>query len=275
VRAIYRNLFCLVLLSILAAFVSAQQAATKLISEKGLEDALRIGGLSQGELVSQIEKRGVDFTVTPDVEKRLRAAGASDEVIAAVRVNYRGGSSTPAPAPAPAPVSPPPAPPPSPAASNNGPQQPGIYSKNGNGGWSPLPSESVTWKGTELKSKLMKFTGGLVNEQLTGEVPGKHSPTSLHSPASFYLRVPSGGSIADYLLVHLHAKGDDRDFKMGFGGNKSSDEVGFRTSKLADGRFEVDFSQGSGDYAFIRRKDIPTSQNDLPSGRVMTFQVVN
>ena len=271
-RAIYRKIFCLVLLSTLAVFVSAQQAANKPISEKGLEDALRIGGLSQTELIAQIERRGVDFTVTPDVEKRLRAAGASDQVIAAVRVSYHSEAG-PMQAPEQAPVQPAPAPPP--AAANNGPQQPGVYAKNASGGWSPLPPESVTWKGTELKSKLKRFTGGLVNEQLTGEVPGQHSPTSLHSPTSFYLRLPSGGSIADYMLVHMHAKGDDRDFKMGFGGDKSSDEVGFRTSKLADGRFEIDFSQGSGDYGFLRRKDIPTSQKELPSGRVLTFQVVN
>lgn len=272
VRMIIRKTCCFALLSMLALVVAAQQS-TKPITEKGLEDALRIGGLSQSDLIKQIDKRGVDFVVNADVEKRLRAAGASNEVIAAVRVSYRGeGVPTPAPAPVPAPT---PVPPPPQPAVNGAPQQAGIFIRSSSGGWSPLPLESVTWKGAELKSKLKRFTGGLVNEQLTGEVPGKHSATSLRSPASFYLRLPSGATIADYLLVHLHEKGDDRDFKMAFGGNKSSDEVEFRTSKLPDGRFEIDCSQGTGEYGFLRHSDVPTSQDQLPSGHVLTFRIAD
>ena len=54
-----------------------------------LVKALEINGLSTAELVEQIELRGVNFELTPDIEQELRRAGAQDAVIAAVRRNYR------------------------------------------------------------------------------------------------------------------------------------------------------------------------------------------
>jgi hypothetical protein len=62
----------------------------KPISATGLKEALKIGGLQQGELVELIKQRGVDFELTPDVETELKSAGANADVLAAVRANYRG-----------------------------------------------------------------------------------------------------------------------------------------------------------------------------------------
>lgn len=59
------------------------------IPKAGLLKALRLNGLSNEELVRQIRQRGVGFRLTPDVEGELRAAGATQEVIAAVRESYR------------------------------------------------------------------------------------------------------------------------------------------------------------------------------------------
>lgn len=56
----------------------------------GLTQALRINGLSTAELIREIERRGVDFELTAENEQMLLAAGATPEVIAAVRLNYRG-----------------------------------------------------------------------------------------------------------------------------------------------------------------------------------------
>ena len=54
------------------------------ISDSGREVALKV---VQG--YEQIELRGVNFELTPDIEQELRRAGAQDAVIAAVRRNYR------------------------------------------------------------------------------------------------------------------------------------------------------------------------------------------
>ena len=102
------------LLTFLAAgfLLQAQTApapSPKPISQDGLTEALRIGGLSTEELVEIVNNRGVAFQLTDQVESSLRSAGAATPLIEAVRKNYRPPVSTvPAPPPAsPAPQLPP------------------------------------------------------------------------------------------------------------------------------------------------------------------------
>jgi hypothetical protein len=64
-------------------------AAKPPIAKTGLVKALEINGLSTAELIEQIELRGVNFELTPEIERELRQAGAQDALIAAVRRNYR------------------------------------------------------------------------------------------------------------------------------------------------------------------------------------------
>ena len=59
------------------------------ITQTGLLDALRIGGLPPKALIQEIRSRGVAFELTPPIEVELRAAGAKPAVIDAVRANYR------------------------------------------------------------------------------------------------------------------------------------------------------------------------------------------
>ncbi|HZS44582.1 MAG TPA: PDZ domain-containing protein [Blastocatellia bacterium] len=63
--------------------------AKKPISKNGLLESLQINALSTKELIGYIEKRGVSFQMTAADEQDLRAAGATDEIIAAARANYR------------------------------------------------------------------------------------------------------------------------------------------------------------------------------------------
>jgi formylglycine-generating enzyme required for sulfatase activity len=93
----------------------AATPATKPISSEGLLKALKIGGLPSSELVQIIGERGVDFEVNAAIEEQLKDAGATPEVIKAVRANYRPPApppKPPAPAPSPAPT---PTPAPTPA----------------------------------------------------------------------------------------------------------------------------------------------------------------
>lgn len=61
----------------------------KPISQEGLAEALRIGGLTNEELVGIVQKRGVAFQLDGQVESDLRAAGALTPLIEAIRTNYR------------------------------------------------------------------------------------------------------------------------------------------------------------------------------------------
>jgi hypothetical protein len=55
------------------------------ITKDGLLQALQMRQIPPDELTRQIARQGVNFFLTPDVERELRAAGATSEVIEAVR----------------------------------------------------------------------------------------------------------------------------------------------------------------------------------------------
>lgn len=259
-------LLVVVLLPVLAM---AQGSSAKPISEKGLTDALKIGGLKESELISAIKTRGVDFQLTAKSEKTLRAAGATDGEIAAVRANYRGTVAAPVPA-APQPVSPPVQA--QPAAPSPSSRSSGVYFKNGSS-WTPLQVESVTWEDTKLMSGLRKASGGLLNEEITGTIAGSQSVTAARAPVQFLLQIAPGISVQSYLLVHLHGKHDNREFKAALGGGKSSDGVAFQATQTADNSYQINFSAGSGDYAFILRSDIPAAKGNTNPGKAFTFHI--
>jgi len=72
---------------LLSVFALAQ--GPKPVGKQGILDALKIGGLTQAELVQFVKQRGVDFRPTPAEEADLRRAGASTQLVAAVRASYR------------------------------------------------------------------------------------------------------------------------------------------------------------------------------------------
>jgi hypothetical protein len=71
---------------------SAQTESNKPISKNGLIESLKIGGLSQQELSGIVRRRGVEFSASPEIEKELRSVGAGDDLITAVRDNFRGAA---------------------------------------------------------------------------------------------------------------------------------------------------------------------------------------
>ena len=75
--------------ALLFAGSAATQTGKRPIKKQGLIDAVKINSLSTRELVQQIERRGVTFEMTPEIEAQLRAVGARPEVIEAARANYR------------------------------------------------------------------------------------------------------------------------------------------------------------------------------------------
>src|SRR5438309_2804108 len=78
----------------LGAVVGQGQVVNDPLSKDRLVKLLRLNDSSPQELVQIVTRKGVDFQPTADDEKQLRQAGASDDLIAAVRANYRERATT-------------------------------------------------------------------------------------------------------------------------------------------------------------------------------------
>ena len=87
------------ILALLLAWFSlgftAQAQNSRPITKKGLLEALRLKGLSDQELIQHIQKRGVDFELTPEDQSQLKQAGAGPQLIEAVRANHRATETVP------------------------------------------------------------------------------------------------------------------------------------------------------------------------------------
>lgn len=259
------------LLLLYASSAICAQEPAKPITEKGLVTALTIGGLEAQELVDIIDRRGVDFSLTPESEQQLRAAGATSAVIEAVRTHYHQTIAEHAAVTdsSPAIVAPPSARPPSNERSLPG--EPGVFYRDG-ANLIQLRPESATWHHEGLVHDLNK--GGLLHAEISGQVAGTHSPIRMHSPASFLIRISKATTLQDYLLVHLHEKNDNRNFKVALGGKTSKDAVDFRPAKIGDEVYEIDFTQGTGEYAFFTRSIIPSNSNGAHDGEILTFRII-
>jgi hypothetical protein len=90
-----RSLFLLALLSCSATVASAAQAAnSEALSEGVVLRLLHSKNIAMQHVADLVAQHGVNFPLTEDVEKKLRAAGATDEVIAAIRKVAPAPSST-------------------------------------------------------------------------------------------------------------------------------------------------------------------------------------
>ena len=241
----------------------------KPISRNGLIKALKIGGLTQKELVDQVNARGVNFEMSRDAEAELRAAGASSELIDAIREKAR--RTTPS-------HSSPQSPPGKAAAQEDTAFQPagteptpvwapGVYVGQDDH-WAALLEESVNWK---KGNSLRRFTVGFGKEEYVGAIPGKASPNGFRVPITFRIAAPEGYSAENYALVLLHLKGDLREVRVSGSGSSASNLVHFRVTPVDSGLWEIVFSQGIGEYGLLP----PVHEGDLPiAPKMYTFRVV-
>ena len=79
--------FCMA--SFLFGSSTAQMQARAPYSQEQILKVVKLNALSTSEIVEAVERRGVDFQVTPTVESEFQGAGARPEVIQALRKNYR------------------------------------------------------------------------------------------------------------------------------------------------------------------------------------------
>ncbi len=267
---ILRSLQSLAVVLFACAALVAQSA--KPISREGLEKALKLGGLQPAELTNQIRKRGVDFVLTPEVGDELRGLGAGPEVIEAVGANFRGSAASKTTSrsdsqntisDSPARTS---------ASTHSYPTSVGAYYQVGTF-WSPLHQESTGWHKEGFIKGLKKISGGLIDAEVTGQIAGEHSPIVIHSPASLLIVPESGLTENDYIIVHMHSKHDNREFKTSVGHLHSDDQVAYHSKILTSRAFLVSFAQGSGSYAVLTSRLAPNGSEENHPVFLFTFDV--
>ena len=88
-RTVLRILRILAALLLCSSYLFSAQA-NKPLTFTGLVDALRMHGLTNTELTSIVNSRGVDFQLTPERSTELKSAGADAPLLAAIAAAYRG-----------------------------------------------------------------------------------------------------------------------------------------------------------------------------------------
>jgi hypothetical protein len=76
--------FACVLFFVLLPKTALTQASPEPLTEAKILDGLTRGAISPGRMATLVEQRGVDFTLTTEIEKELRNAGADDALIQAI-----------------------------------------------------------------------------------------------------------------------------------------------------------------------------------------------
>ncbi len=74
--------------------VAQVKPASEPLNKKRLLKLLTLNDSTQPELIQIVGQKGVDFQPAPADERELHDAGASDDLIVAVRANYRNGATT-------------------------------------------------------------------------------------------------------------------------------------------------------------------------------------
>ena len=94
VRRFLIALWLLIALMFLGRMTTAQ--STMPIKKDSLIAAIKTNGLPTADLVKRIQRRGVAFQVTPEIEREMGDVGAAPETVEACKKNYRRFKTQPA-----------------------------------------------------------------------------------------------------------------------------------------------------------------------------------
>jgi len=236
-------------------------------------------GLSDDLIVSTINAEPGIFDTSPDGLIALKAAGASDKVVAAIVLKATAPppvAATPAPAPAAE------APAPAPAAVSAFPagiDEVGVYYKDKSGAWTPLMPEVVNFKtGGVLKSIA---SDGWVKEDINGHIVGRHAKLSATYPFVMAVYVPEGTAITEYQLLRLRTSSSSREFRSKTGGvfhasgGAKRDSVDFQPEKLAPRLYQITLQQtlGKGEYGLLPPGSY-SSANMASGGKIYSVSII-
>ena len=264
-------------------------------------------GLSDDLIITTINAQPGNYDASTDGLIALKTGGASDKVVSAIVLK---ASAAPPPAPAapappappvaPAPPTPPPAPPvaPAPPAPPPAPEAPappeppvapvppappvadvpalppgitdvGVYYQDKSNAWTAIPSDIVVAKygGFEVNPLHPKDTG---SRSTIGHVTGLKSATAATLPIMIAVYVPEGRTIADYRLLRLQVKSNERIFPITSGTATTDSDaldknaVGFSSEKIAPRVYQIQLSAhlGKGEYGILPPKPRDASEGN-------------
>jgi hypothetical protein len=236
-------------------------------------------GLSDDLIVTTINASPGTYDTSPDGLIALKAAGASDKVVAAIVLKAAAPppvAATPAPAPAAE------APAPALAAVSAFPagiDEVGVYYKDKSGAWTPLMPEVVNFKtGGVLKSIA---SDGWVKEDINGHIVGRHAKLSATYPFVMAVYVPEGTAITEYQLLRLRTSSSSREFRSKTGGvfhasgGAKRDSVDFQPEKLAPRLYQITLQQtlGKGEYGLLPPGSY-SSANMASGGKIYSVSII-
>ena len=212
-------------------------------------------GLSDDLIVPTINAQPGSYDTSPDGLIALKAAGASDKVVAAIVV--KATAQTP---PLASPSEPPPtAQPTSPAGTSlpKGVDSVGLYYQVKDGSWEEVISyDVIVDSGGAIKS----FSKHMLKGNTGGQVEGASTRFIVNLPTKFLLYVPQGRSSGEYQLVRFRIdKKGDREFRLTAKAPDSKSEapvrdtVDFDSKKIAPSIYEIDLGKdlGKGEYGIL------------------------
>ena len=215
----------------------------------------------------------------------LKTGGASDKVVSAIVLKASAAPPPPPAAPAPpappvaaAPPTPPPPPvaptPPAPPVADvpalpDGITDVGVYYQDKSGAWTAIPPENVNAKfgGFEINPLHPKDTG---SRSTNGHLAATKARTAATLPIMLAVYVPEGRTIADYRMLRLQVKSNERVFPITSGtATADNDEldknaVGFSSEKIAPRVYQIMLSArlGKGEFGML-----PPKPRDSSEGR--------
>jgi hypothetical protein len=219
-------------------------------------------GLDDNIILQTINLQPGHYDVTPDDLIALKAAGVSQQVIAAMQAHGTGldirshhtptGEITP---------------------QSFGLDDPGVYYKDKQGEWVPLKIERLTIKsGGTVKSLL---THGIVSRDMNGHIDGAKSPLVLPTGVQILIYAPVGTEATEYDFLRFREHSDNREFRTLTGGvfhsesGADRDEIEFTPKKIAPQlyTFTVPIDIEKGEYGVLP----PASAGMQGTGKIFTF----
>jgi len=221
-------------------------------------------GLDDNIILQTINLQPGHYDVTPDDLIALKAAGVSQQVIAAMQAHGTGldirthhtptGEITP---------------------QSFGLDDPGVYYKDKQGEWIPLKIERLTIKsGGTVKSLL---THGIISRDMNGHIDGAKSPLVLPTGVEILIYAPVGTEATEYDFLRFREHSDNREFRTLTGGvfhsesGADRDEIEFTPKKIAPQlyTFTVPIDIEKGEYGVLP----PASAGMQGTGKIFTFSI--
>jgi hypothetical protein len=145
----------------------------------------------------------------------------------------------------------------------------GVYYQDKSNAWTAIPSDIVVAKygGFEVNPLHPKDTG---SRSTIGHVTGLKSATAATLPIMIAVYVPEGRTIADYRLLRLQVKSNERIFPITSGTATTDSDaldknaVGFSSEKIAPRVYQIQLSAhlGKGEYGILPPKPRDASEGN-------------